>query len=155
MNIEQTPITGKERTQDVAEPIRALSNFYEAFNHRDLARMATVWAQTEEIAMDNPVGGITRGWNEIQAVYERIFNGRANVYVEFYDYTIHQQSDMFYAVGRERGEVRMGETVIHVVFRTSRIFQLMDGHWRQVHHHGSIEEPELLARYQQAVREGV
>ena len=155
MNTEQTPITGKERKQDLAEPIRALSDFYEAFNNRDLAKMANIWAQTDEIAMDNPVGGITRGWKEIKAVYERIFNGKAKVYVEFFDYTIHQHGEMFYAVGRERGELRIGETAINVVFRTSRIFQWMDGRWRQVHHHGSIEEPELLARYQRAVREGV
>ena len=62
---------------------------------------------------------------------------------------------MFYAVGRERGEFRIGETVVNLVIRTSRIFRLIDGQWRQVHHHGSIDVPELLARYQQAVREGL
>jgi ketosteroid isomerase-like protein len=155
MNTKQTPITGNERKQDLAEPIKALSDFYEAFNNRDLAKMANIWAQTDEIAMDNPVGGITRGWEEIKAVYEHIFNGKAKAYVEFYDYTIHQQREMFYAVGRERGEFRIGEIVVNLAIRTSRIFQLMNGQWRQVHHHGSIEEPELLARYQRAVRKGV
>ena len=155
MDTEQTPITGSESKQDLAKPIKALSVFYEAFNNRDLEKMANSWAQTDEIAMDNPVGGIKRGWEEIKAVYERIFNGKARVYVEFYDYTIHQQGEMFYAVGRERGEFRIGETVVDLAIRTSRIFQLMEGQWRQVHHHGSIDEPELLARYQRAVREGV
>ena len=155
MNTEQTPITGNERKQGLPEPIKALSDFYDAFNHRDLAKMADNWAQTDEIAMDNPVGGIKRGWEEIKAMYERIFNGKAKVYVEFYDYTLHQQSEMFYAVGRERGEFRIGETVVNLVIRTSRIFRLIDGQWRQVHHHGSIDVPELLARYQQEVREGL
>lgn len=154
MNTEQTPITGNESKQDLAEPIRALSDFYEAFNNRDLTKMVNNWAQTEEIAMDNPVGGIKRGWEEVRAVYERIFNGKASVYVEFHDYTIHQHGEMFYAVGREQGEFRVGETVFNLAIRTSRIFRLIDGQWRQVHHHGSIDEPELLARYQQAVREG-
>jgi hypothetical protein len=27
----------------------------------------------------------------------------------------------------------------------------IEGRWKQVHHHGSIEAPELLARYQSAV----
>ena len=154
MDSEQTPITGNESGQGLSEPIRALSEFYDAFNHRDLVKMANNWAQTDEISMDNPVGGIKRGWAEIKAVYERIFNGKAKVYVEFYDYTRHQQGETFFVVGRERGEFRMGETVLDLAIRTSRIFQLMDGRWRQVHHHGSIEEPELLARYQKAVREG-
>jgi len=155
MNTEQIPITGNESKRNLAEPVKALSDFYEAFNHRDLTKIANNWAQTDEIAMDNPVGGIKRGWEEIKAVYERILNGRARGYVEFYDYTIHQQGEMFYAVGRERGEFRIGETVVDLAIRTSRIFQLMEGQWRQVHHHGSIDEPELLARYQRAVREGV
>lgn len=155
MNSEQIPITGNERKQDLAEPIKALSNFYEAFNNRELVKMADNWAQTDEIIMNNPVGGIKRGWDEIKAVYESIFNGTANVYVEFCDYTIHQRGEMFYAVGRERGEFRVGETVVDLSIRTSRIFQLMDGQWKQVHHHGSIDEPELLARYQRAVQEGV
>lgn len=155
MNTEQTPITGNENKPDLAQPVKALSNFYEAFNNRDLVKMAENWAQTDEIAMDNPVGGIKRGWEEIKAVYERIFNGKAKVCVEFYDYTIHQHGEVFYAVGRERGEFRIGETVVNLAIRTSRVFRIMDGQWRQVHHHGSIDEPELLARYQHAVREGI
>ena len=153
MKTEQIPITGSEDKQGLAEPIKTLSDFYAAFNNRDLGKMANNWAQIDEIAMDNPVGGIKRGWEEIKAVYERIFNGKAKVYVEFYDYTIHEQGEMFYAVGRERGEFRIGETVVDLTIRTSRVFQLMNGQWRQVHHHGSIDEPELLARYQQAVTE--
>ena len=153
MKTEQIPITGSEDKQGLAEPIKTLSDFYAAFNNRDLGKMANNWAQTDEIAMDNPVGGIKRGWEEIKAVYERIFNGKAKVYVEFYDYTIHEQGEMFYAVGRERGEFRIGETVVDLTIRTSRVFQLVNGQWRQVHHYGSIDEPELLARYQQAVTE--
>ena len=154
MQTEQTPITGNEDKQTLSAPIRAVSEFYEAFNHRDLVKLADNWAQTDQIAMDNPVGGIKRGWSEIQAVYERIFSGQGKVYVEFHDYTVHQSGDIFYVVGRERGEYRLGVTVIELAIRTTRIFQFIDGRWRQVHHHGSMEDPELLARYQQAVRAG-
>jgi hypothetical protein len=31
------------------------------------------WLNNEEIAMDNPLGGIKRGWEEIKAIYSRIF----------------------------------------------------------------------------------
>lgn len=34
----------------------------------------------------------------------------------------------------------------------SGFFRLLDGQWRQVHHHGSIDDPALWAAYQQAVR---
>ena len=36
--------------------------------------------------------------------------------------------------------------------RISRIFRRVDGRWRQIHHHGSIDDADLLARYQAAVR---
>jgi len=36
--------------------------------------------------------------------------------------------------------------------RTTRIFHLVDGRWRQIHHHGSIEDANLLAEYQNVVR---
>ncbi|MBI5379019.1 MAG: nuclear transport factor 2 family protein [Nitrospirae bacterium] len=154
MNPVQTPITGQEDQGDLSLPFHALVQFYHAFNAGNMTVMAENWAQSDEIAMDNPLGGIKRGWEEIKAVYERIFHGSARVYVEFYDYTIHETQEMFYAVGRERGEFRLGETVIPLAIRTSRIFRLMDGRWRQVHHHGSIDDPGLLARYQSAIQGG-
>jgi hypothetical protein len=73
------------------------------------------------------------------------------VYVEYYDYTIHESPDMFYAVGRERGYFRLGEVEIKLAVRTSRIYKRVDNEWKQVHHHGSIEDPQLLEQYQSAV----
>ena len=153
MRPEQAYITGRENKKGLTAPVKALSEFYDAFNNQDMEKMAKNWAQTEEIVMNNPIGGIKRGWEEIRAVYERIFNGPARVYVEFYDYTVHETGEVFYAIGREKGEFRIGETVIRLAIRTSRIYRLIDRQWRQVHHHGSIDDPELLTRYQKAVRE--
>ncbi len=101
--------------------------------------------------MNNPLGGIKRGWDEIKSVYENLFGGPAEVYVEFYDYTIHEAGNTFYAVGRERGYCRLGDSELALAIRTTRIFRNMEGRWRQVHHHGSIEDPDLLKRYQVGV----
>lgn len=145
------PITGQEDQGDLSLPYHALVQFYYAFNNRDVNIMSRNWDQSDEIAMDNPLGGIKRGWNEIKAVYERIFSGPAKVYVEFYDYTIHVVNEVFYAVGRERGQLECGDMKVELAIRTTRIFGKVSGSWKQVHHHGSIENPELLARYQAAV----
>ncbi len=147
----QQPITGKEQQGYLSLPYQAIVQFYCAFNQRDLTMMEANWAQSDEIAMDNPLGGIKRGWQEIRQVYERIFSGAAQVYVEFFDYTIHETSVMFYAVGRERGYFRLGEQEVKLAIRTSRIFQKIGGRWRQVHHHGSIDDPKLLEAYQTTV----
>ncbi len=145
------PITGNEDQKNLLSPYQALVQFYSAFNHADMPTMEKNWANTQEISMDNPLGGIKRGWEEIKSVYERIFNGPAEVYVEYHDYTIHETQEMFYAVGRELGYFRLGDNKVKLAIRTSRIFQKIDGHWRQVHHHGSIDDPQLLERYQAAV----
>lgn len=147
----QEAITGKENHGDLSSSYQALIQFYCAFNSGNMQMMSDNWAQSDDIAMDNPLGGIKRGWAEIQPVYERIFSGPAEVYVEYFDYTIHETAEIFYAVGRERGYFRLGGEEITLAIRTSRIFQKIDGHWKQVHHHGSIEDPQLLGRYQSAV----
>lgn len=147
----QEAITGTENLEDVSSPYQALVQFYCAFNTGDMQMMSQNWAQSDDIAMDNPLGGIKRGWAEIHQVYARIFDGPAVVYVEYFDYTIHETAEMFYAVGRERGHFRLGGEDIALAIRTSRIFRRIDGRWRQVHHHGSIEDPQLLDRYQTAV----
>ena len=146
------PITGQEDLGDLREPRQALAQFYRALNSRDLALLAENWEQSDDIAMDNPLGGIKRGWSEIREVYERIFRGSARLWVEFYDYTLHESDHVFYAIGRERGRFENGPHALDLTIRTTRIFRRSADGWRQVHHHGSIEDPALLAAYQQATR---
>lgn len=148
---EPTVITGREPVSG-SGPIAVLTDFYRAFNGRDLAAMRANWADLDEIAMDNPLGGIRRGWIDIESVYQRLFEGPARVYVEFHDYTLQTTPDMFCAVGRERGWFERDGERLTLAIRTSRIFRRIQGVWRQVHHHGSIDDPELLALYQRAVR---
>ncbi|MBF2709533.1 YybH family protein [Flavobacterium soyangense] len=131
--------------------INALSKFYKAFNNQDMLLMEQSWLNTAKISMDNPIGGIRRGWDEIGNGYNKIFNGKAKVYVEFYDFSIHKTENMFFATGRERGYFKTEEIEISLAIRTTRIFVLNDGSWRQIHHHGSIDNPELLKSYQEAI----
>jgi ketosteroid isomerase-like protein len=149
----QEAITGDEDLSELAPPVRALAQFYCAFNRRDLSLMEQNWDNSEEAAMDNPLGGIKRGWNQIRKVYERIFDNAATVRLEFFDYTLHIIHDVFYAVGRERGRVEAREGTLSLAIRSTRVFRRMaSGQWRQVHYHGSIDDPQLLAAYQAALR---
>ena len=150
----QAPITGREYRGDQSNYFQALAHFYAAFNNRNIVAMSENWAQSDDIAMDNPLGGIKRGWDGIRSVYEKLFDGPAQVYVEYYDYTIHETNEMFYAVGRERGYWRIRNNELALAIRTSRIYRKISGTWKQVHHHGSIDDPKLLAQYQSAVLGG-
>lgn len=155
MTHEEDVINGAQyQGSSPTTPRATLEEFYAAFNSRDLLLMAQNWAAGMEASMSNPLGGIRRGWADIQGVYRRLFDGPARVYVEFHDYDLHDSGDMFVAVGRERGEFRRGATRVALAIRTSRIYRKIDGRWRQLHHHGSIDDPALLEQYQAAVRHG-
>jgi ketosteroid isomerase-like protein len=152
VKLEQTPVTGHETGPRATPQMAALSQFYRALNTRDMQLMSQSWWQSDEAAMDNPVGEIKRGWNEIREVYARVFASPDPFRFEFHDYSFHQTPELFYVVGRERGEYRAGTVVLPMAIRTSRLFRLIDGQWKQAHHHGSIDDPVLLQQYQQAVR---
>ncbi len=145
----QAAITGMECAESSA-PFGALSEFYRAFNNRNLDLMRRNW-HPEECVLNNPLGGIRRGWAEIEPLYSRLFNGTGRVKVVFFDYTIHLSDDLFCAAGRERGTFEKNGEKLELAIRTSRVYRRVDGRWLQIHHHGSIEDPELLARYKAAV----
>lgn len=145
----QAAITGMECAESNA-PFGALSEFYRAFNNRNLDLMRRNW-HPEECVLNNPLGGIRRGWAEIEPLYSRLFSGSGRVKVVFFDYTIQLSDDLFCATGRERGTFEKNGEELVLAIRTSRVYRRVDGRWLQIHHHGSIEDPELLAQYQAAV----
>jgi ketosteroid isomerase-like protein len=148
----QTPVTGREYSGGQREPMQALAQFYRALNERDIDMMQRNWINSSDAAMDNPLGGIKRGWSEISKTYEALFRSPGAYWFEFYDYSLHQSGDLFYVVGRERGELTVNRQPMTLAISTSRVFRRdEEGNWRQTHHHGSIDEPQMLAAYQQAV----
>ncbi len=149
LEIYPHPITGAE-CAEAATPLGALSEFYRAFNNRNLDLMRRNW-HPEVCVLNNPLGGIRRGWDAIEPLYARLFGGPARVRVVFFDYTLHEGADLFVVAGRERGRFESGDVGIDLAIRTSRIYRRVKGRWRQIHHHGSIEDPALLTRYRAAV----
>lgn len=146
-------VEAREPTLDGARA--ALEHFYFAFNLRSLDAIEAAWAQGPLISLNNPLGGIMRGLDDIRALYRRIFGGPAWVWVEFYDVVEYAGRDTVVFAGRERGEFTRDGRTVPLAIRTSRVFQYFGEQigWRQVHHHGSIDDPEALASYQRAVRE--
>ena len=52
----------------------------------------------------------------------------------------------------ERGSVEADGEKLELAIRTSRVYLLEAGEYKQVHHHGSIEDPLLLQQYQNLVK---
>ena len=151
MKIYSEAITGKEE-QFFSDEHKTLIEFYKAFNTQDIELMQKNWNGYEGV-MDNPLGGILRGWKNIQEVYKKIFFGETEVYVEFYDYSIYKQGDIFFAAGRERGYILKNGRKMELEIRTSRIYGKENGNYKQLHHHGSITDAKLLDTYQKLVME--
>ncbi len=99
-----TVVNGREAFIDVRDPIwRALTEFYRAFNNRDLALLERNWISSDDASMAAPLGGIRHGWPDIREGYERLFRSAALVSLDLRNYAIHNSGEIFYAVGREQG----------------------------------------------------
>jgi hypothetical protein len=148
-------ITGQENIDLLNDlRIKALIKFYKAFNHQDIEAMNQVWYNSGNSIMNNPVGGMVKGYENIMEVYHRIFYGTVRVYVEFTRFEIFGDDQMFVAIGTENGHYVYKGREYKLNIRTSRIYMKGHGIWWQVHHHGSIDNPVLLWQYQQAIRNG-
>jgi SnoaL-like domain len=71
--------------------------------------------------------------------------------VALHEATLQHHAEVFVATGRERGELVRGGDRFDLTIRTSRVYRWTDGRWRQIHHHGSMDDADLLARYQRFV----
>lgn len=143
---KERPVPGREALTDLRDPIQALVQFYRAFNNRDLDLMEKTWEHSSEVAGIGPLADIVRGWPAILRGYGLLFRGPVRITTEFYDYTIHRSDNIFYAIGRERGQSTAGGKTTEIEGRATNIFRRgEDGAWKLVHHHISVESPQLLA----------
>jgi hypothetical protein len=144
----------KATDKDFNGALACLETFYYAFNNRDLDTFKKIWLNHELVQLNNPLGGIIRGIGPITELYDRIFNGWAKVWVELTDIVCFQSKEMITFAGREIGEFSVNGQTIDLQIRTTRFFAYSDdkGQWFQLHHHGSIDNVELLDRYQRAVK---
>ena len=129
---------GEADSATLSGAIAALETFYFAFNSGRLDVIAAVWSRDPLAQLNNPLGGVVRGGTAISALYRQIFDSSARVSVLF--------------VGREHGEFTSADgRALRLSIRTTRYFVHADGRWSQLHHHGSIADPDTLRAYQEAV----
>ena len=132
--------------------LAALETFYYSFNNKNIDTFKQVWVQHDLIQLNNPVGGIMRGINDISKLYSNIFQGNAEVWVEFYDIVKFTFENCVVFAGREQGQFVKNDQNIELQIRTTRFFAYVEGKWGQIHHHGSIDSPDLLTKYQHAIK---
>ena len=131
----------------------ALETFYCAFNNGDIDLLRSTWLDDPLVQLNNPLGGLIRGLSSIVDLYGRVFRAPGEVWVRFEDVLELTTPATAVFAGREIGNFAGPGDTVPLSIRTSRFFTYAEraGGWRQVHHHGSIDDSELLARYQAAV----
>jgi ketosteroid isomerase-like protein len=150
-------LDARNRLAEAAEPTAdgaraALESFYYALNNRDAQTLQSVWSEHPLAQLNNPLGGILRGGDSISELYRKVLAGSVRLWVRFADIVEYTGDDHAVFAGRETGEYTDAAGVTSpLAIRTSRYFRYQDGRWRQYHHHGSIDQPEMLAAYQRAV----
>ncbi len=136
------PIPGPGEIGDVRNPLRALAQFYRAFNTRDVDLMDRSWEHSPDVAVVSPLVGLLRGWSTIRRAYERAFQEPGGPVTEFYDYTVRESGELCVVVGRERGHAEVGGKTVQLTGRATNVLRrAKDGTWRLVHHHISLDEP--------------
>lgn len=139
--------------QSMEGALAGLESFYYGFNNKDLDTLKRVWYKDGLIQLNNPVGGIVRGVDSIMKLYDKIFTSQASVWVRLTDIVYYATAGMVVFAGTEIGEFASNGETIALKIRTSRIFGYPDNEksWFQLHHHGSIDHPDLLYKYQTTV----
>ena len=133
--------------------LAALESFYYALNNRDADALARVWSDNDLVQLNNPLGGILRGRTAIVELYQRVFDSPAKLEVTFGDIVEYLGPNHAVFAGRETGTFTAPDgTRVPLSIRTTRYFGHLDGRWGQLHHHGSIDDPDALRAYQRAVR---
>ncbi|MET7400164.1 nuclear transport factor 2 family protein [Dactylosporangium sp. NPDC005572] len=135
--------------------IAALETFYYALNHGDLDVLAQIWSDDDLTQVDNPVGGIVRSGPAIVELYRHLFESGMQLEITFTDAATYWTPGAAMFAGRELGHYTNAEGErVPMEFRTSRYFTWHPRHerWRQIHHHGSLDDPVALHDYQVAAR---
>jgi len=126
------------------EVIAANRGFYAAFESLDLERMSAVWRRDSSVSCTHPGWARLLGWGPVMKSWEEIFGSSFGVKIVITDEVAHLHGDLAWVTCTEHIETRGYDGVSHGTVEATNVFELHDGAWRMVHHHGSplVQAPE-------------
>ena len=125
---------GRERAitaqqTDTEAVLAANRAFYDAFNARDLAAMAELWAEHVEVTCIHPHRAMLVGREEVLRSWRAILGHPEQPKIVF----AAEQPRLLGDVGVVSGR----EVVAAVPIAATNIYVREAGEWRMIHHHGS------------------
>ncbi|AUI69389.1 YybH family protein [Beggiatoa leptomitoformis] len=122
-------------------PEEAELAFYEAFETANLADMARVWAESDDITCVHPMGNCLKGRALVMSGWREVFSSGTRLAFELTpiqqninrDIAIHTLYENISLVGSNRPSTSMIAT---------NIYQLINGSWQIILHHSSLMSVE-------------
>jgi len=142
-------------SHDILGARAALETFYNAFNTRNLGLMTHIWLNDPLVQLSTPFVGIIHGRDNIAKQYERAFSAPDRMVADKLNFVEYWRENMVVYAGRERAEYSSGDTNFEIESRTTSVVMYSPERkrWRMAYHNVSIDDSELLARYERAIRQ--
>ncbi len=124
-------------SSDKQAVIDSNQTFYDAFSHRDMGRMNSIWWQGSSSLCIHPGGTVLIGWEAIRASWESIFNNTDSLEIDIEVLKIEIDQAVAYLVVQEIVLQSSRGRKIKAPSTATNIFQKMAQKWYLIHHHGS------------------
>jgi ketosteroid isomerase-like protein len=125
---------------------KASKQFYNALTSMakgNAEQMGEIWLQDETSTAMHPIGGRDDSWLAVKKSFEQVAQLAADGKVELKDQLIRIVGNVAYELGIESGQVKIAGHQIDIEHRVTNIYQLKDGEWKMIHHHGDTS-PAML-----------
>ncbi len=116
-----------------------VNQFYAAYNqvaNGDPEPMLALWSHAPYVSAMHTLGDSELGWEKVEAEWRRVSGTMTRGEIAFEQFQEHGSGDVAYVVGIETGAIEVNEQVVEFRIRVTNIFELQDGTWKVIHHHG-------------------
>jgi ketosteroid isomerase-like protein len=128
---------GRMIRERIEEVTRVNQEFYEAFESLDIVRMDRVWSQQEYVTCIHPGWTLRVGWPSVRDSWVLIFNNTFSMKFDLTEIQVQVAGDMAWVICTENITSRQGETVQESQVLATNLYELVENHWKMIHHHGS------------------
>ncbi len=122
------------------------TEFYDAFHHRDIERMAGLWSRSPYARCVHPGWEPVVGWQDIRHSWAEIFESMERIEFQLEDVHIEVSNDAAWVNLLAHAEVKIDdEDTFATSVVTTTVLERTDGEWRIALHHSShfVDDDEL------------
>ncbi len=128
-------------SQDLAAVDAAHSEFWRAYEKRDLWRVSLAWDTSDEAitAIFPASSSISTGWSTIQESFRRSFAHNRDIKIDVRTLRTYREGDVAWVLSAVRFEAiqtQTGQFILLDRMLTTEVYRLKDGAWKLAHYHG-------------------